>query len=310
LKQKALWCSTPAGRNGGIWQSGQGPAADAEGNIYVTIGDGTFAARDSDYGDSFVKLRLEDGQLTVKDYFTPCNQAYLAKNDLDFGSSGPISIPGTSFLLGAGKQGRLYLLDSHEMGKYVASPGPRDSNCVNPNARDEVQVTAGGHLHGSPVFWQGPDAPRVYVWGEMDALKSYVVRQGKLQTPPAKSNYVIGCDPPQEMCMPGGMLSISSDQNKPGSGIVWAVVPSNGDASKRRGVAGMVLALDAENVSRELWRSERPDGKDQLGMFAKFCPPTVAGGKVFVATYGDRAGDPAQNYADVRYYLAVYGILP
>ena len=44
LAQKAVWLSTPTGENGGLWQSGQGASADAEGNIYVMTGNGTFDA--------------------------------------------------------------------------------------------------------------------------------------------------------------------------------------------------------------------------------------------------------------------------
>lgn len=310
FERKAVWCSTPAGAKGGIWQSGQGPAADATGNIYVTTGDGTFDAGDSgpDYGDSLVKLRLESDHLAIQDYFTPCNQAQLARNDLDLGSAGPAFVAGTRFVLGAGKQGRLYVLDSLSMGHYTASSNPKTLYCANPSVLDEVQASSGGHLMGSPVSWKGPDAPRVYVWPEMDALKSYVIHNGKLQAPPAKSSYVIGCHRPEEMCIPGGMLSVSSDGAKAGTGIVWAIVPVNGNV-RRRGVPGMLLALDAPDVSKELWRSDRADHRDDLGMFAKFCPPTVAGGKVFVATYGDRAGDPKQNYRDIHYSLAVYGLI-
>lgn len=309
LKQKAVWCATPTGYKGGIWQSGQGPASAQEGNIYLATGDGTFDANEGglNFGDSLVRFRLEGDQIVVKDYFTPCNQAFLSRNDLDLGSTGPLLIPGTGLLLGGGKQGRLYLVDALDMGKYAVSSNARRPDCVNSHVQQEVQTT-GGHIHGSPVFWQGPDASRVYVWGEMDALKSFVIQERRLQSPPTRSNYVITCDKPNEMCMPGGMLSISSNGSRPGTGIVWAVVPLNGNANKRRGVEGMVLALDAQNASRELWRSEGPN--DKLGMFAKFCPPTVAGGKVFVATFGDRAGDLRQDYRDIQYYLAVYGLRP
>ena len=62
LQQVAFWPSTPTGKDGGIWQSGQGPAADADGNIYLVTGNGTFDASSggANYGDSFVKLRLRE----------------------------------------------------------------------------------------------------------------------------------------------------------------------------------------------------------------------------------------------------------
>ena len=41
LAQKAIWTPTPTGTDGGIWQSGQGPAADADGNVYLMTGNGT-----------------------------------------------------------------------------------------------------------------------------------------------------------------------------------------------------------------------------------------------------------------------------
>src|SRR6201999_3402940 len=40
LKQVAFWSVTPKGDNGGIWQSGQGPAADNNGNICLMTGSG------------------------------------------------------------------------------------------------------------------------------------------------------------------------------------------------------------------------------------------------------------------------------
>ena len=44
LAQVAVYCDTPTGNNGGIWMSGQGPAADASGNIYISTGNGSVGA--------------------------------------------------------------------------------------------------------------------------------------------------------------------------------------------------------------------------------------------------------------------------
>ncbi len=55
-------------------------------------------------------------------------------------------------------------------------------------------------------------------------------------------------------------------------------------------VRGVLRAFDVSDVSNgskgQLWSSE-DEGipGNSLGMFAKFCPPTVANGKVYVATF-------------------------
>ena len=53
-------------------------------------------------------------------------------------------------------------------------------------------------------------------------------------------------------------------------------------------VRGVLRAFDASDVSNgsrgQLWSSEDV-ASDSVGMFAKFCPPTVANGKVYVASF-------------------------
>jgi outer membrane protein assembly factor BamB len=322
LTRRAVWRSTPTGKDGGIWQSGQGPSADADGNVYLMTGNGTFDADRGgrNYGDSFVKLKLEDGELVVKDFFTPCNQAFLNEKDLDLGSAGPLLVPDTPpRIVGGGKEGVLYVLSPNDMGKYAASPTA--PNCQNPNAIQEVAAfppvhdhgaqVHWGNIHGSPVFWKGPTTGHIYAWGENSPLKGYKFSNGQLQDiqAPKRSRFT----PP--LGMPGGMLSLSADGAKAGTGIVWALVPLNGDANEQRGVKALLLALDAEDVSRTLWTSEEAGERDRVGLFAKFTPPTVAGGKVFVPTYGD--DEPLRRYKDDRpaafprnYYVAVYGERP
>jgi outer membrane protein assembly factor BamB len=316
LTQQAFWSSTPTGQDGGIWQSGQGPAADAQGNVYVITGNGTFDAGNQDFGSSFVKLALEGQTLAVKDFFTPCNFSFLNEKDLDLGSAGAVLLPDTPpRIISGGKEGKLYLVSPTDMGKHVASPSA--PNCQNPNVVQEVEAFPPqnrdgeihyGNIHGSPVFWKGPDGARVYVWGENHPLKAYGFEQGLLQDvdDPRKSGFT----PP--LGMPGGMLALSADGAKAGTGVVWAVVPLDGDANRERGVKGIVLALDAQDVSRTLWTSEQVAVRDRLGLFAKFTPPLVADGKVFVATYGD--DEPRRLYGGDRptqfpnYYVAVYGL--
>ncbi|HEV7881915.1 hypothetical protein [Bradyrhizobium sp.] len=314
LVKRASWSSTPAGQDGGIWQSGQAPAVDSEGNIYLMTGNGSFDADKQNFGNSFVKLKLQGNGFTVTDYFTPCNIDALNSKDLDLGSAGPVLIPGEpARIVGGGKEGVLYVLSRENMGKF--SSGAAAADCRNPNVVQQVNAFPRvhehwGNIHGSPVFWQGPDTGHIYVWGENSPLKAYEFSGGQLQNVdrPQQSGY----RPP--LGMPGGMLSLSADGAKAGTGVLWAVVPLDGDANQQRGVKGILLALDAQDAARTLWTSEQTPARDQLGLFAKFSPPTVAGGKVFVATYGDDevrriyAGNEQPTQFPKNYYVAVYGV--
>ena len=51
---------------------------------------------------------------------------------------------------------------------------------------------------------------------------------------------------------------------------------------------GALYAYDAADVSKaSLWNSTL-DAKDDVGNFAKFSPPTVANGKVYLATFSGK----------------------
>ena len=121
--------------------------------------------------------------------------------------------------------------------------------------------------------------------------------------------------------MPGGMLSVSANGNTAGTGIVWALLPYAGDANSQRGVKAQLLAFDAQNIRNDIFRSsppDDPDGPDSVGLFAKFAPPTVGNGKVFVVTYGDHENlasyneghQPPRAGLPKNFYIAVYGLKP
>ena len=77
---------------------------------------------------------------------------------------------------------------------------------------------------------------------------------------------------------PQAVLMVVTD---PGSrfrtGIVWASHPITLNANQAV-VPGMLRAIDAGNLSRELWNSTLQPN-DNLGLLAKFTPPTVANGR-------------------------------
>lgn len=289
LQQTAIFNTTPDGGGpndpqlgaGGIWQSGQGISADANGDLYAIVGNGTFSANAGgrDYGNSFLKLRPGPTGLTVVDWFTPYNQADLTARDLDLGSTGVLLIPGTNLLVGGGKEGKIYVLDRANLGHYRAAD---DGQIV------QSFLATNANIHGSPVFWNGPAGALMYVWAEDDALKAYRLVNGRFQTTPAAvGSYTLPHG------MPGGILSLSANGAAAGSGILWATT-AIGDANQAVR-PGILHAYDAANVGVELWNSAQNAGRDDLGNFGKFSSPTIAEGKVYLATFSKQ--------------LVVYGLL-
>lgn len=156
------------------------------------------------------------------------------------------------------------------------------------------------NIHGAPVVWKdSANNLRLYVWGEEDFLRAFQFDGRRFQGA-GKSTMRA-----PEKSMPGGILALSANGNSAGSAILWASVPLKGDANMGT-VPGIVRAFDAANVEQELWNSEQESGRDRLGMFAKFCPPVVANGKLYMATFADAAsaGKPVAPNK-----LVVYGLL-
>jgi hypothetical protein len=286
LAQVAVFCTTPNAQYGGIWEAGQGLASDASGNIYAITGNAVFNVAQSSYGDSFLKLSTTNG-LSLVDSFTPYNESALNSADLDLGSSGAVLVPGTNLLLGGGKQGILYVLNRSSLGGHQTSD---DSQIVQ-------SWTAGkGHIHGSPVFWNSSSGLLMYVWSEYDKLKAFQFSGNTFVTTPAFQSAMAA--PPG---MPGASLTVSANGSVNGSGIVWASLPLAGDANQST-VRGVLRAFDASNLN-EIWNSRQYAARDDLGWHAKFNPPTVVNGKVFVCSFGsDDGSDPAK--------LVCYGLLP
>jgi len=275
LQQLATYNDTPNSGDGGIWMSGQGLVADSNNNVYLITGNSIRATENAvaDYGESFLKLGLSGNALSVLDFFKAHNYDALNAADVDLGAGGAVAIPGTTNIVGGGKQGLLYLVDTNNMGKF---------NATSDRVVQEFQATNGW---GTPVFWNNPSAPTLYVWGVNDSLKAftYNVTTAKFNTPfAAESSVKTPPAAPNTGGDPCGALSVSSNQSVAGTGILWATIPL-ADPNEAT-VHGRLYAFDATNVSKELWDSGQNAARDDFGNFAKFVPPTVVNGKVYVAT--------------------------
>jgi Abnormal spindle-like microcephaly-assoc'd, ASPM-SPD-2-Hydin len=268
---------------GGVWQSGRPPVVDSAGYVYVFVGNAYCCGYDgaNNFNESVLKLDPAHG-LTLVDWFTPSTWSYMDAHDLDLTSSGPLLIPGTSpgLLAGGGKTGDLYVLNTANLGKFNAT----DSQIVQ---KENITpgTGSGGGIRGGPVYWQRSAAnggPLLYNWGVLDGVKAYPFSGTKFAANPSAQ----GTSNP---IYPGGILALSANGEQHGSGVLWATIRTSG------GVLGELQAFDAEDVSNELWNSTMNTTRDGFGNFAKFVPPLVANGKVYVATFSHQ--------------LAVYGLL-
>ena len=281
LARVGVFCVSPDGREGGIWQGGRAPAIDSAGNAYFATGNGPWDGT-RNFGDSLLKLTATPSGFSNFNFFTPANQGSLDSNDDDLSGSGFTLLHGANnktLLLGGGKEGVLYLLDAANLGHLQA----RDAQVV------QKLSPAGGHVMGGPALWKSDGAGAlVYNWSEDDVLKAYQFNGEKLSEMPYTQGTILSPG------HPGGSLTISANAGASGTGIVWASMPTSHDGIHGK-VAGILRAFDAETL-RELWTSEQNAIRDRVGTLMKFVPPVVVGGRVFIPNH-----DGA---------VAVYGLLP
>ena len=277
LAQISVFNTSPTGSEASIWQSGQGPAADAEGNVYVVSGNGTWDGV-KNFSESFLKLTP---RLKLLDWFTPTNHLTLDKEDTDLNSSGATLIPGTHLVLGGGKEGVLYTLDTRNLG-----------HLGDEHALQHFQATA-SHLH-SLVYWQSAHSgDLLYVWGQRDKAKVYKLEGEKLGETPLMMR-----DIPNEG-HPGAMLSLSANGDK--DGILWAAIHATGD-SWHESRPGILHAYDGDDIRHELWNSLQVPTRDDCGEYSKMAPPTIANGMVYLSSFGTENVGTGQ--------FCVYGLLP
>ncbi len=306
LAQVAVYATTTIGSEGGIWMSGQAPPIDSAGNLYLSTGNGSSGVTPNNLvqtGQSFIKL---SPTLQLLDYFTPSNAATMSAGDMDLGSAGLLMIPNTSDILGGGKQGVLYLVNTNGMGEFNAS---------SDNVIQEFQAIYGqgtSHIHGAPVYFNSDaNGPTTYVWGENDVLRGFLFNAttGLLNTTPFATSTMTAPVTNNDGAMPGGFLSISANGNS--NGILWASTPFNGNAAGNSNptfpgdglVQGVLYAFNADTLA-PLWSDKTNDARDEIGLFGKTVAPTVANGKVYVPNFGPLGTTNGSGS------LVVYGLLP
>jgi hypothetical protein len=248
--------------------SGTAPAADAAGNIYFIIGNGTFDTALStsgfpsqgDCGNCYVKISPSTPP-TLLDYFTPLNTVAESNADQDFGSGGPLLLPDVTdssgktrhLAVGSGKDAIIYVLDRDNMGKFSATQN---------NIYQQISGQLAGGEYAKPSYFNGT----VYYGAEGDSVKAFPIASGKLATTPSSQTAT-------QFPYPGATPTISA--NGTNNGILWAV---------ENGSPAVLHAYDATNLATELYNSNQAaGGRDQFSG-NKFITPMIANGKVFVGT--------------------------
>ena len=253
-----------------IWMSGGGLAADSSGSIYLITANGAFEPaltsggfpQNGDYGNSILRLATAGGGLTVADYFAPSNEVAESAADLDLGSGGPMLLPDVTdsggvvrhLMVGAGKDGNLYVLNRDNMGKFSSS-GNADWQ--------ELDGALPGGVFATAAYFNGT----VYYGDIGGSLKAFTVTNAKLSSIPASVTTT-------QFEYPGTAPAVSA--NGSSNGVVWAVENSS---------PAVLHAYDATDLTHELYNSNQAaGGRDSFGAGNKFITPTIADGMVFVGT--------------------------
>ncbi|MBV9084736.1 MAG: hypothetical protein JOZ62_18825 [Acidobacteriaceae bacterium] len=156
---------------------------------------------------------------------------------------------------GAGKDGKLYVFNRTNMGKF----NPQNDAGIY----QELSGALSGTVFSTPAWFNGT----VYYGAVGDRIRGFSVNAALLPTQASSST-------DHFFPYPGVTPAISA--NGSNDGILWAVENTN---------PAVLHAYDATNLANELYNSNQASsGRDQFGAGNKFIVPTIADGRVFVGT--------------------------
>ena len=271
-----VFCVTPKGTLGGIWEGGAAPAVDDGGDLYVSTGNGAFdaAVGGPNHGMSVLRLAARS-QLHVVDYFAPYNERPMSRRDGDLGSGGVMLLPDHP---GAHPREARH---GRQRGPALRARPRRHGRLPSPDGNHVVQqLDANLHngYYSSPAYFGGA----VYYAANSAHLDRYAVHGARLSETPVSQSV-------ETFNYPGSTPSVSSNGEQ--NAIVWVVGVSG---RVRGGPPAVLRAYDARDVTHELYDSDQAGARDRAGPANKFSVPTIANGRVYVGTqteldvYGQR----------------------
>jgi hypothetical protein len=297
------------GGAGGVWMGGGGPAADSNGSVYVTTGNGPYDGSTS-FGDSVMKF---NAQLTLLDSFTPGDWAFLQCDDADLSAGGLLLLPGTSQALVGGKTGKMYLVSTASLGgmqtndtgatqwlwfEQDLSPAYSATCTDNTGTILTSQITA-YQIYGTAAFFNDS----VYL-GVVPSLTS---KRGPVrQFTYANGQLTPGTATPDSIAPNSYGTTPFISANGSANGIVWVLdhgTPIQ-DPGNATATSAVLRAYDATDLTQELYNSAQ-NASDAAGLGIKFTSPIVANGKVFIGT-----GHDSVSTSNPQGELDVYGLKP
>jgi hypothetical protein len=267
-----------------IWMSGYGIAAETPGDVFFVTGNsGGVYNGTTDLQESVVKVA--PNLAAVHHVFTPTDVAQLDKDDTDFGSGGVMVVPdqpGPMPLLAvaAGKAGQLFILNRSNLGGLSNQP--------------KVDI---GACWCGPSYFKGSDGVgRVVSSGGLQAKtwKINTAATPPLQLEASASALAAGGQD-------GGFFtSISSNGTAANTAIIWALGRPTGPGNQVTLYA--FNGTQSAGTLQQLWSGvagARPTSGGNANLV-----PTVANGKVYVASYqilkiGGETGRPLVEVPDV-----------
>jgi outer membrane protein assembly factor BamB len=276
--------SFQAGRPG-IWGRA-GVAISPSGTIFGVTGDGAFDPAAGEFADTFLAISAKDMKLT--DSYTPSNREWLTRKDLDMGNVSPVvfSFKGKEYIVGGGKEGRLFLLDAHSLGGETHRTALFRSELL---ANEEVNYSGHGFWGAFATYEDAKGTRWLYApaWGPPHPAAGFPIANGDA---PHGSIMALRV----EMKGDSPVLSpawISRDMDVPeppiiANGVVYALSSGEdvvqyrtGTAERLRGSRQATLhAFDAE-TGKELFASQ------PLSSFTHFGGLALSNGRIFVAAY-------------------------
>jgi hypothetical protein len=253
LQPQGAFDDEPEDSAAAIWMRGGGLSADSLGNVYGATADGDFTPG-TDFGQSVLKLSQVGSSLQLADWFTPYNERYLDKHDLDM--SEPVLVLPTQAgkypdeLVTVGKEGTIYILNRDNMGHFCSS-------CTNADTQIVQELPAFAPEPGALVYWNNA----IYTSGAGSPIKGIALKKGLLATKPFAQSQKIG----------NGHSPVIS-ANGDSSGILWQITGS------------ILIALDATNLTKLYSSGQALHDRDVLPALPHFANLVVANGKVYVGT--------------------------